>query len=120
MLATLILLAQEQARPTPAPWWYELLPFVFIAFMLYLFLLRPAQRQEQQRKALLASIKKNDRVLTTGGIYGTVVAISDKDDEVTVKVDDNCRLKMVKSSIARNLTNEEAARAAKAPPETRA
>jgi preprotein translocase subunit YajC len=94
-----------------------LLPLgIFVIFFLVMIL--PARRQEEKaRKALLANLKKNDKVLTTGGIYGTVVAISEKEDEVTVKVDDNVRLKMVKSSIARNLTNEEAA---KAPKETKA
>ena len=44
---------------------------------------------------------------------GTVVAIAEKEDEITVKVDDNVRLKMLKSSVARNLTNEEAAKTVK-------
>jgi preprotein translocase subunit YajC len=59
-------------------------------------------------------LKKNDRVLTTAGIYGTIVAISEKEDELTVRVDDNVRIKMVKASIARNLSHEEAVKAEKA------
>jgi preprotein translocase subunit YajC len=66
-------------------------------------------------------LKKNDKVLTTSGIYGTLVDISEKEDEVTVKIADNVRIKMVKSSIARNLSNEEeAANAAKAKKEAAA
>ena len=63
---------------------------------------------------MTTDLKKNDKVLTSSGIYGTVTAISEKEDEITVKVDDNVRLRMTKESIARNLSNEEAARAAKA------
>jgi preprotein translocase subunit YajC len=88
-----------------------LLP-VFILF--YLIVMRPQQRrQQQERDALLNNMKKNDKVVTTGGIYGTVISVSDKEDEVVVKVDDNTRLRMMKSSILRNLSNEEAAKAQK-------
>jgi preprotein translocase subunit YajC len=90
------------------------LPFlIMIGVLFYFLLLRPMRKQEQERQSLLSNLKKNDDVLTIGGIYGTVVAVSDKDDEVTVKVADNVRLRMTKSSIARNLTNEEAAKTAK-------
>ena len=76
--------------------------------------LRPMRKQEQEKAALLNQIKKNDKIITHAGIYGTVVAVSDTEDEITVRVDDNVRLKMVKNSILRNLTNEEAAKEAKA------
>ena len=83
-------------------------------FLFWLFLIRPAQRQQREREAaLLASLEKNDRVLTSGGIYGTIVNVTDQ-DEVTVKVDDNVKLKMTKTSVVRNLTKEEKAREATA------
>ena len=85
------------------------LPVVALFFLL---VLRPGQkRQERERQQLLNSLKKNDKVITTAGIYGTVVSVSDKEDEVIVKVDDNTRLKMLKSSIHRNITAEETAKA---------
>ncbi len=89
-----------------------LLPVLVVLF--YFVVLRPGQRrQQQERDQLVTGLKKNDKVLTSAGIYGTVVTVSEKEDEVVVKVDDNTRLKMLKSSIIRNLSNEEAARAAK-------
>jgi preprotein translocase subunit YajC len=72
------------------------------------------RKQDQERAALLTSTKKNDKIITHSGIYGTVVSVSEKEDEIVVRVDDNVRLKMVKNSILRNLTNEEAAKEAKA------
>ena len=54
------------------------------------------------------------KVLTSAGIYGTVISASETEDEVVVKVDDNTRLRMLKSSVVRNMTREEeAAQAAK-------
>lgn len=115
MFNPFVLWAFEETGKSPAPppgldqLFFLVIPLVFA----YFFLLRPAFRQEKDRKALRSTLKKNDKVLTTGGIYGVVVAIAEKDDEITVKVDDNCRLKMTRAAIDRNLSNEEAAREAK-------
>jgi preprotein translocase subunit YajC len=112
MYHALLILAQEPKGGAPGFDFVLLLPVILL--LLYLIVLRPMnRRQERERAGLLANLKKGDKVLTTGGIYGTVVAVSDKEDEVTVKVDDNARLKMTKGSITRNLSNEEAAKAAK-------
>jgi len=89
-----------------------LLPVGIVLF--YFLFLRPMRRQEQERNSLLSNIKKNDKVITNAGIYGTVISVAEKEDEIVVKVDDNVRLKMVKNSILRNLTNEEAAKDAEA------
>ncbi len=88
-----------------------LLPVGIVLF--YFLFLRPMRKQEQEKAALLKDVKKNDKIITHAGIYGTIVAVSDTEDEITVRVDDNVRLKMVKSSILRNLTNEDAAKEAK-------
>jgi preprotein translocase subunit YajC len=109
MLNTLVLLAQDGQAPAPAPSGPNilfLLPIIFVLF--YFLMIRPMRRQEQQRQSLIGGTKKNDKVVTHSGIIGTVVAISDTEDEITLKVDDNVRLKMLKSSIARNVSQEEA------------
>src|SRR4051794_551367 len=116
MIGNLILLAQEGGK-TAAPGGnpLEMILFLFVPFvLLYFILLRPAQkRQEREKVAMASSLTKNDKVLTTAGIYGTVVSISDKEDEVVVRVDDNCRLRMLKASIMKNLSYEERVKAEK-------
>src|SRR5919199_618782 len=113
MVNALVLLAQNGAKGGGGMLDMMFIPIILI-FLFSLIVLRPMnRRQEQERQALLSNLKKNDKVLTTAGIYGTVISVSDKEDEVVVKVDDNVRLKMIKGAIARNLTNEEAAKAAK-------
>jgi preprotein translocase subunit YajC len=84
-------------------------PMILIFIVGYFLIMRPMRRQEADRKAMASNIKKNDKVLTAAGIYGTVVSFSETEDEVTVRVDDNTRLRMLKSSIVRNLTREEEA-----------
>jgi preprotein translocase subunit YajC len=91
-----------------------LVPMIGIFVVGYLLLVRPMRKQEADRKAMATNLRKNDKVLTSAGIYGTVVSASETEDEVVVKVDDNTRLRMLKSSILRNMTREEeAAQAAK-------
>jgi len=113
MFHLLVLLAEGEQQQRPGEGLFNMLPLLGLALLFYFFFLRPMRRQDQERKALLQGLKKNDEVLTTSGIYGTVVAISEDKDEITVRVADNVRLRMLKSSIARNLTNEEAAKAPK-------
>ena len=76
-------------------------PLVAIIFLGYFLLLRPFRKQEQDHKKMLAAVKKNDRVITQGGLIGVVHTIKDDDDEVTLKVDDNVRLRVTKQSIVR-------------------
>jgi preprotein translocase subunit YajC len=93
---------------------YTLAPILIIGVVAYLLMFRPMQREKKQREALLSQIKKNDEVLLTSGIYGTVIGVAEDKDEITVKIADNTRVRVVKSAIARNLTNEEALKAQQA------
>jgi preprotein translocase subunit YajC len=113
MLSTLTVFAQDTPKPQGD---FQLLlllaPVLFLLF--WLLVARPEKRrQQQERDSLLKNMKKNDKVVTTAGIYGTVISVSETEDEVVVKVDDSTRLRMLKSSILRNLTNEETAKAEK-------
>ena len=112
----LILLAEGEAPPARPPIPTEFIPLIALFILGYFFLIRPIRRQEKERQALLTSLKKGDKIITNSGIYGTVVAVSDTEDEITVKVDDNVRLRMTKGVVQRNLTNEEAAKANKGKP----
>ena len=87
------------------------LPALVILF--YFMFIRPMKRQESQRKALLASLDKDDKILTNGGIIGWVVSV--QDDEVTVRIADNVKVKIVKSGVAQNLTKLEALNQPKQP-----
>ena len=71
--------------------------FAFI----YFFLIRPQKREQDEKQRLLDSLKKNDKVVTTSGIFGTIVNL--KDNEVTLRIDDQAKVKirMLKSAIAR-------------------
>jgi preprotein translocase subunit YajC len=74
-----------------------LFPIVALMFLWYFVLIRPQRKDKAKREDLLNAIKKNDQVVSIGGIIGTVVNLSE--DEITIRVDDNTRIKMLRSSI---------------------
>ena len=66
-----------------------LLPLLPIPLLFYLLIFRPKQIEERKRQGMLNAMKPKDRVLTTGGIYGTVVSVDKEQDKVVVRVDDD-------------------------------
>ena len=115
MFGALQLLADAAGDQTPAQPGSGLLPLMSIGIifvLFYVFMIRgPMKRQEQDRQSLLGNLKKNDEVVTSGGLIGIVANISD-DDEVTLKVDEssNVRIRVLKSGILRNLSREKLAK----------
>jgi preprotein translocase subunit YajC len=75
--------------------------------MFFLIVIMPRQRREQkQRESLLSAMKKNDEVVTASGIIGVVHSIKEGGDEVTLKIDDNAKIRVLKSTIVRIVTKE--------------
>lgn len=83
------------------------LMFGMLIAILYFLIWRPQRRAEAERQEMLSRVKKNDHVVTTGGLKGVVTSV--KDDEVTLKVDEanNVRIRFTKSSIAAIVSGEE-------------
>lgn len=77
-----------------------MLPMIFLFMMLTQ---KPQQKEQQRQKKFLDELKKNDRVITAGGILGTVVNISGDSEFVTLKIDENnnTKLQVLKQSIVR-------------------
>jgi preprotein translocase subunit YajC len=99
-----------QAAPSSQgpPAMLNFLVLMFLVFMvMYFLVMRPQRKKERQRKEMLSRIKKNDKVMTIGGLYGTVTQV--KPDEVVLKIDENSdvRAHFSRSSIARIIVEEE-------------
>lgn len=93
-----------EGNPNPAPSFSEamgpMIPyFLVIAFLFYFMILKPQSRERRQREQLLANLKRNDRVVTYSGIIGTITGFSDDNKEVTLRVDDNVKLRFLRSAI---------------------
>ncbi len=90
----------------PSSTWNLLFIFVMLGILMYVMLLRGPRKQQQQQRQMIQSLKKNDRVRTIGGIYGTVMDV--KGDEVVLKVDEatNTKIHVSTSAIGKNLSQE--------------
>ena len=75
----------------------QLAPYVLIFVIFYFVLLAPMRKQQKKTREMLAALKKGDRVLTSGGIYGTISQIEDQ--VVWVKLADTVKVKMARSAI---------------------
>ncbi len=75
---------------------------IFVVF--WFFMIRPQRQKQKQREAMLKTIEKNDRVVTIGGVRGSVAKVSD--ETVSIKVDDNCKIEFSRSAIAEVLLDE--------------
>ena len=93
--------AQDAAAGSPAASnsLISLMPIAVIFIIFYFLLIRPQKKTQQEHAKMLDALAKNDEVVTSGGIFGTVVNI--QNDVVTLRIDDNTRIKVQKSSISK-------------------
>ncbi len=75
-----------------------LVTFGLIIVVFYFLVIRPQNKKQKDAKKMLSSIRRGDRVVTIGGMHGSVESV--KDDAVVLKVDDNVKLKFSKSAVA--------------------
>ena len=81
-----------------------LLQFLPIFVIVYFLILRPQQQRQKQQTEMLKALKKGDRVLTTGGMYGTVVGVDDQ--KAVLKIADDIKVEFSKSSIVQVIPAE--------------
>jgi preprotein translocase subunit YajC len=75
-----------------------LIMFTLIIAIFYFMILRPQQKKQKERQKMLEAVKKGDKVVTTGGMYGTVAGLDDK--TLLVQVAENVKLRFDRSAIA--------------------
>lgn len=78
--------------------WQGLIPLVVMIAIFYFLLIAPMRRQRKQQEQLIETLKPGDRVVTSGGVYGTVVGV--KDDRLTLRIADQVKIEITKSSVA--------------------
>lgn len=80
------------------------LQLVPILVIMYLLLIRPQQQRQKQAEKMLKALKKGDRVLTSGGIYGTVIGVDDT--KAVLRVADDIKIEFAKSAVVSVLATE--------------
>jgi len=74
--------------------------FALLFLVMYLLLIRPQRKKQKEHDALIASLKKGDKVVTSGGMFGTIFAIDEERNRVVLKIGENVKLEFLKTSIA--------------------
>src|SRR6266568_101229 len=86
--------------------WVGLAPLIFIFAIFYFLLIMPQQRRQKKWQQMLSQLKTGDKVVTSGGLRGTIIAL--KDDYVHLRVPpDNLRLEVTKASVLQVTTAED-------------
>lgn len=88
-------LAFQAAEPSP---WLSALPMLAVMVIFYFLLIAPMRKRQKALQQLTEALKKGDRVITNGGIYGEIQGVDPQ--TVILKVADNVRIKVAKSAIA--------------------
>ena len=76
------------------------LPFILIMFIIYFLMIRPQTKRQKEKDEMRKNIKKGDKVITMGGIYGVVQGFKGQNSQVIIKVDNNTNLTLNKTAIA--------------------
>ena len=93
-------------QPAPNPL-LNLVPIAAIFLIFYFLLIRPQQKQMKEHEAMLSALKKGDKILTTGGLYGEIVGI--KGDDLEVRFADNVKLTVARSAVQKLIGAPQAA-----------
>jgi len=85
----------QSSQPHPLS---SLIPIILIFVVFYFLLIRPQRKQQKEHAKMIENLKKNDEVITNGGIHGTIVAV--KDNTFILRIADNVKIEIQKSYIA--------------------
>jgi preprotein translocase subunit YajC len=94
--------AQVGGGPAGPSTLVSFLPLALVFVVFYFLLIRPQQQKAKEHRVLLANLKKNDEIITNGGLYGRVLAMAD--DVVTVEIAPNVKVRVSRPQIATVVT----------------
>ena len=75
------------------------LPLLLIIFVMYFLMIRPQAKRQKAQKAMLASLDKGDKIVTAGGIVGTIAGMRETDNILIVKIADNVKIELSRGSV---------------------
>ena len=92
-----IALLQSAGANSALAMFLQVLPILAIGLVFYFLVIAPANKQRRKTESMLSSLKKGDRVVTSGGIYGTVQGV--EAEVVYLKIADNVKIKLARSAV---------------------
>ncbi len=98
MQLPLMMMPTEGGAPGSSNGLLSMAPILIMILIFYFLIMRPQSKKQKETKAMLAAVKKGDKITTIGGIRGTVDNV--KDDIITVRVDGTTKIDFIKSAIS--------------------
>ncbi|MFB0566223.1 MAG: preprotein translocase subunit YajC [Candidatus Aminicenantaceae bacterium] len=95
----------QQTAPAPrggGSFITALIPFILVFVIFYLLIIRPSRTRQKKHQAMVEELKPGDKVVTSGGIYGTVMGV--QKDRIELKVSSNVKIEIAKNAVATILT----------------
>ncbi len=92
--------AGSQEGASPLALW---MPIILIFAIMYFLIFRPQAKKQKQHQAMIQSLRKGDKVVTAGGIYGTIAGIKEKENIIILKIADNVKIEITRSSVAKKI-----------------
>ena len=86
-----------------------LMPIILVMIIFYFLLIRPQQKRAKQHKAMLAELKRGDKIITNGGLTGTIVKVVDDSETIEVEIAKDVKVNVVRTMIA-DVRNKDAAK----------
>ena len=83
----------------------QFIPLILIFVIFYFFLIRPQQKRMKDHKAMVAALKRGDKIITSGGIVGTVERVMEE-DKIEVSISENVTVQVIKSSGVQSLVSD--------------
>jgi len=77
-----------------------LLPIILIFVIMYFLMIRPQQKKHREHQQMIQALRKGDRVVTSGGMYATVLNIKEKENAVVIKIAEGVKVEIQRNSIA--------------------
>jgi preprotein translocase subunit YajC len=91
------LLAMGAPSPGAPSAWVQLLPFVLVLGIFYFIILLPMKRRQQKVQAFLAALKEGDRIVTSGGMFGTITRLNEA--SVQIQIANNVRVEISRNAV---------------------
>ncbi|MFB0973460.1 MAG: preprotein translocase subunit YajC [Bacteroidales bacterium] len=104
-LITILQASQTQGNAAGSTWSFIIM-IVVIFLIMWLFMIRPQQKKQKELQKFRDELKKGDKIVTIGGIYGTIDSIDDK--SATIEIDNNVKIRVDKAAIERTFADTQA------------
>jgi len=101
MILSTVLNFSQQAQPASGgqgSFLTALLPFILVFVIFYLLIIMPSRKKQKKHQEMVAALKPGDKIVTSGGIYGTVMGV--QEDRIEVKISANVKVDITKSAVA--------------------